>query len=427
MNKSIFVIILSVVSIVGLTISVPAQDLSKDLNIKTVSGLGDGELDQSQEVSNAVFEIGKLYQTFNASDGNKILSKVDVKFIRGNQDVDITLSVHDDSDFTDSTCLSLINLNSENIDEDGWLEFDLDDCAVYENMRCYILIELKEGDRISICGSNSDTYENGKAMFYDPELDGWVRAPNHGFNLYDLAFRTYGYDAEDPVADFTFEDSDGYGSGTTMNFDASSSADSDGQVVEYQWWFNKKWVDYDLGEPDLITTEPVCTHTYDDELTSDHYVTLKAIDDLGLFDLEYNEIRVWVSAPPTKPTITGPTDGNPDVEYTFEINSTDPDGDQLEYLCILNNGQGETEEKIPLGPADSNEKVSFTRSFSSTGTYNLRVSVKDSHGTYWDDDGDRFSRFNIEIKKDDSRFLASSSIFAKLISLFPLLKDILNF
>lgn len=80
--------------------------------------------------------------------------------------------------------------------------------------------------------------------------------------------------------------------------------------------------------------------------------------------------------PPDKPTIEGPTRGNPGNEYDYCIVATDPDGDQL--LVRFDWGDGTGSEW--LGPVLSGTEVCDSHTWDEKGAYQLSVTVEDEHG-----------------------------------------------
>jgi hypothetical protein len=79
--------------------------------------------------------------------------------------------------------------------------------------------------------------------------------------------------------------------------------------------------------------------------------------------------------PPFTPYINGPTTGRAGVEYSYTLVSTDPNGDDLNYLIEW--GDGESEWK---GPRASGEEITVKHSWSQRGTYTIRVRSFDIYG-----------------------------------------------
>lgn len=84
---------------------------------------------------------------------------------------------------------------------------------------------------------------------------------------------------------------------------------------------------------------------------------------------------VLVNNPPETPTISGPTSGDAGVEYTFNISTTDPDGEDIFYCVNFSDGTGEK----CLGPFESGEKVTIAHTWVEKGTYIINVKARDIH------------------------------------------------
>jgi len=87
--------------------------------------------------------------------------------------------------------------------------------------------------------------------------------------------------------------------------------------------------------------------------------------------------------PPSPPTIVGPSWGLINVNYTFCINVTDPNADNI--YCKWDWGDGNITEW--LGPYASGETVCASHAWSQKGTYEIRVKLKDEYGqgSNWSD------------------------------------------
>jgi len=84
-----------------------------------------------------------------------------------------------------------------------------------------------------------------------------------------------------------------------------------------------------------------------------------------------------VNNPPNKPTINGPNTGKYGEIYSYLITATDPDGDELSYYIEW--GDGEYSDWI--GPYASGMEITESHSWSSDGTYTIKVKAKDTDGS----------------------------------------------
>jgi hypothetical protein len=80
-----------------------------------------------------------------------------------------------------------------------------------------------------------------------------------------------------------------------------------------------------------------------------------------------------INAPPDAPSINGPTAGSTGVSYEFDFLSVDPDNNDIYYFVDW--GDGNTEDWV--GPYASDDKVTLTHSWSSSGDYVVKAKAKD--------------------------------------------------
>jgi hypothetical protein len=105
------------------------------------------------------------------------------------------------------------------------------------------------------------------------------------------------------------------------------------------------------------------------------YLDLYTFNLYGDPSLEIEGIEL-VNYPPDMPTINGPTNGKPGIEYTFSIVASDPDDDSLMVKWDWGDGtQGDW-----LGPFVSGTEVSDSHSWETKGDYSVSVTVEDDHG-----------------------------------------------
>ncbi|UCD13849.1 MAG: hypothetical protein JSW60_00075 [Thermoplasmatales archaeon] len=87
---------------------------------------------------------------------------------------------------------------------------------------------------------------------------------------------------------------------------------------------------------------------------------------------------------PTAPQIIGPESGEPGVEYSFTIMSTDPGGSDLFYYIEW--GDGQIEDWI--GPYPSGVNITVNHTWEETGTYTIRAKSRnlDETESKWSED-----------------------------------------
>jgi hypothetical protein len=89
------------------------------------------------------------------------------------------------------------------------------------------------------------------------------------------------------------------------------------------------------------------------------------------------------NTPPTTPILTGPTSGEPNLDYEFTITSTDVDGDMLSYFVDW--GDGTTSDWV--GPVPSGTPMKLNHAWSTPGTYSIKGKARDSNNveSSWSD------------------------------------------
>jgi len=87
-------------------------------------------------------------------------------------------------------------------------------------------------------------------------------------------------------------------------------------------------------------------------------------------DIDYNN-------PPTAPIFLGPTRGVVGEKYHYTINSTDPDGDDIYYIVLLEPGV----IYEWFGPYPSGEEVNIGHTWDERGTYYVLSQARDIHNT----------------------------------------------
>jgi len=80
--------------------------------------------------------------------------------------------------------------------------------------------------------------------------------------------------------------------------------------------------------------------------------------------------------PPSTPTIEGSSSGKTGTEYEYELCSSDPDGDDISYCIDWGDGAGE----VCKGPFPSGTCVIEKHTWSSDGTYMIKVKAQDIYG-----------------------------------------------
>ena len=81
----------------------------------------------------------------------------------------------------------------------------------------------------------------------------------------------------------------------------------------------------------------------------------------------------FLSNPPAKPVLTGPTSGAINEEYTYSVITTEPDGEDIYYYIEWGDGTNSGW----LGPFDSGQQTSAQKTWTAPATYTVRAKAKD--------------------------------------------------
>jgi PKD repeat protein len=149
--------------------------------------------------------------------------------------------------------------------------------------------------------------------------------------------------------------------GEELHFNGSRSYDRDGTIISWHWSF---------GDGTSANSTTV-THVYTAEGT--YPVSLTVTDDDGATDTYSTVARIKVpNRPPLPPTVTGPTQGNQGVLYTFNMVATDPDDDNVRYLVLWGDGIQSTTIYFRSG-----HSVDAAHQWSTWGFYTVQVYAQD--------------------------------------------------
>ena len=229
---------------------------------------------------------------------------------------------------------------------DGWRFFEFDSPVKLTINQTYVIDISTTNARWSIYHTEGHCYTRGISYYDGIPFPSW-----------DHYFRTHVLNLSYPVADFTYSAGE-----SPVRFNGSLSYDSDGYIVSYAWNFG----DCSTG------TGKITYHKYCDIATYD--VKLTVTDDYGLKGNITKSVDVlFANIPPSIPEIYGPKSGKPRVEYEYDFNVVDPDGDDF-YLWV---DWGDGNSTGWKGPYHSGEQVIIKHSWNETGIYVIKAKIKD--------------------------------------------------
>lgn len=201
---------------------------------------------------------------------------------------------------------------------------------------------------------------------------------------------------------------------------STSSTDPDDDLIRYGWdWNGDGTVDEWTGfypSGSVISLSHVWT------IAGSYSVRVKAEDEHGLqsdFSLPLSVV-ISENQPPTKPLLSGPTNGRINTAYTYSAVGTDPDGDNLFYWFDWGDGTNSGW----IGPYSSGQTASVSHSWTVRGSYPVRVRTKDVFDaeSVWSDP------LQVSMPKTHNHVSQTLSMIVQFIlQYFPFLSPYLSF
>ena len=91
-----------------------------------------------------------------------------------------------------------------------------------------------------------------------------------------------------------------------------------------------------------------------------------------VFDNDYAFVHAFENKPPTAPVIDGPSSGDVGTEYCWTFHSSDPNGDEVQYVIDWGDGNTETTPCVP-----SCTPYTVCHTYTSKGDYIITAKAKD--------------------------------------------------
>jgi len=200
----------------------------------------------------------------------------------------------------------------------------------------------------------------------------------------------------------------------------TSATDPDGDDISYGFdWDGDGIVDE---YSSFFSSGTSCTLSHTWNYAGTYEVKVKAKDehsDLSAFSSPLTVVISDVNNPPNQPSKpTGPSNGKTGITYTYSSSTTDPEGENIYYLFDWGDGtnSGWT------GPFTSGSAATEGHSWSSQGTFPVKVKAKDIH----DQESPWSESLSVSVPK--SKMLTNLySYLQENYRLFPMLRMILGF
>jgi len=151
-------------------------------------------------------------------------------------------------------------------------------------------------------------------------------------------------------------------------------------------------------------------HTYTS--AGNYTVTLTVTDNTG--NTSSDTTSAWIQTtnnPPTKPSISGPTNGKIDTKYSFILQSTDPDGNPISYYVNWGDGMYSGWTNY----VDTGTEITLKHTWERVNTFTIRAKVRDTFGLESDE-----TEFEIKISNPRTR------VWLRFLDMFPILERILG-
>lgn len=220
--------------------------------------------------------------------------------------------------------------------------------------------------RFSITESQVPSNWIGDGLFEDGESEDYLLQVLQGQNSPPLTPST----PSGPTSGVT---------GTTYTY-TTSTTDPDGDTIRYGWDTNgDSIVDY---WSYLFPSGSTCPVYIVFNSPGTYVLSVIAEDIHGAQSSFSQPLTVTITqgsnqAPLTPSTPNGPSSGSIGVSYSYSTSTTDPDGDNVKYGWDWD-GDGTVDEWTSF--YTSGTTISTSHSWSSSGTYNIKVKAEDSNG-----------------------------------------------
>ena len=383
-------------------------------------------LDQQQTVDSgyswSISEYGYYAQSFKPTLSQ--LTRVQLLLFKQGTPGGLTISIRSSLTGPD---LTLKYLSGSSISTSAsWHEFDFPDISVTPGSTYYIIwdpVGVPDFDNnFNWRVGTGNPYTNGAAWKYlgsSWEIHNPTQSPDP-----DFCFKTYGISggSNNPPNKPTMPSGPTTGMiNENLHYESYiSDPDGDGMEVYFDWGdgTHTGWVG-------ILTNGTVGNYKMWNS-PGTYQVRVKTRDTPYLEESPWSDslavtITDGTNSPPEKPsTPTGQTTGKPGTSYSYTSSTTDMDGDNVYYWFDWGDGTNSGW----IGPYTQGSSVSEAHSWTTQGTFPVKVKAKDVHDeeSVWSDP------LSITMPKS-GRYLSLlcilEKIFTRFPTLFPLLQQLL--
>ncbi|MCU0849885.1 MAG: PKD domain-containing protein [Candidatus Thermoplasmatota archaeon] len=133
---------------------------------------------------------------------------------------------------------------------------------------------------------------------------------------------------------------------------------------------------------------------------------------------EPHTITIVQNQPPSTPILTGPSQGKRGICYNYEIESVDPENENISYYIDW----GDETNTGWIGPFPSGQEQTLNHTWNKKGTYTIKTKAQDSH----DQESD-WGTLTVTMPYEPPQFPFIQWILERFPHAFPLLRYLLNF
>jgi len=253
---------------------------------------------------------------------------------------------------------------------------------IYLQLQSYAVVEAYLAQSANGGASETITFTSGqKAWYVDPDLDEYYAEKTLSFPVPTIVEPYTSADVNHPSETPSTPSGPTSGYRNVWYTYSSTTTDPDGDDVRYEFEFSGPiptvsfmtgW--YASGQTGSIT---VMWETTDPPGT--YYVRVRAQDVYGLWSSWSPSltVNIYNRAPNTPSTPSGTTSGYTGTSYSYSTSTTDPDGDNVCYQFDWGDGSTTT-----TGWYASGATASASHTWSSSGTYYVKVKAQDSYSAW---------------------------------------------